>query len=174
MIGDRVRTLAAAAVFGILGVACVTASIELPAGLSSPDHGVVCNSQRGVCFDRFGPSIGLTEVFLGADAARALTAALRGVPPDRSAEAEFSPGGDIACRRETGPCRIGGVVDEALTAVLYGPRPAGSRSADVAAIVGVEWIWVASRYSNDTESRPADPARYRLRLQPDGTMEFGR
>jgi len=58
--------------------------------------------------------------------------------------------------------------------VLYGPRPAGSRSADVAAIVGVEWIWVASRYSNDTESRPADPARYRLRLQPDGTMEFGR
>jgi len=61
-------------------------------------------------------------------------------------------------------------VDEALTAVLYGPRLVGSRGVDAAGIVDVEWKWVASRYSNNTEARPADPARYRLRLQPDGTL----
>lgn len=162
----RALCFATLAVFGIAHAAAA----ELPGGLHSPDHGVVCDSGRGVCFDRFGPSIGLTEAFLGADAAGALTAALRGVPPDRSPGAEFSPGDDIACRRETGPCSIGGVVVEALTAVLYGPRPAGSRGADVAAIVDVEWKWVASRYSNDIEARPSDPARYRLRLQPDGML----
>lgn len=163
------RLICVATLFGVCAVGCATTA-DLPAGLSSPDHGVVCNSQRGACFDRFGPSIGLTEAFLGADAARELTTVLRGSPPDRSPGAEFSPGGEIACRRETGPCRIRGVVDPSLTAVLYGPHPARSSSAEAAAVVGVDWKWVASRYGNDTEARPADPAQYRLRLQPDGTL----
>ena len=161
------RLLCVVTLFGVCAVACAA---DLPAGLSSPDQGVVCNSQRGACFDRFGPSIGLTEAFLGADAARALTAVLRGMPPDRSPEAEFSPVDNVTCRRETGPCRVGEAVHEALTAVLYGPHPARSSSAEAAAVVGVDWKWVASRYGNDTEARPADPARYRLRLERDGTL----
>jgi heat shock protein HslJ len=163
------RLLYCVALVGISGIAHAAAA-DLPAGLSSPDHGVVCNSQRGACFDRFGPSIGLTEAFLGADAARGLTTVLRGSPPDRSPEAEFSPVDNVTCRRETGPCRVGDAVHEALTAVLYGAHPARTRSAETAAVVGVEWKWVASRYNNDTEARPADPAQYRLRLQPDGTL----
>jgi heat shock protein HslJ len=154
---------------GIVVVACSTVAV-LPAGLSSPDHGVVCDGRRGVCFDRFGPSIGLTEVFLGPGAAHALTDALRAMPPARGPAAEFSPGADIACRRATGPCRAGGVVHESLTAVLYGPRPTGSRGAEASAVIGVDWHWQASRYNNDTEARPADPARYRLRLEPDGLL----
>ncbi len=170
MIGDKLRTLCVAALFGIFGITRATDAAELPAGLSSPNHGVVCHSQRGVCFDRFGPSIGLTEAFLGPAAAHALTTALRDTRPDHGPDAQFSPGDNIACRRETGPCRIGGVVHEALTAVLYGPRPVGSRSAEASAVIGVEWKWLASRYNNDTEARPADPTRYRLRLEPDGTV----
>jgi copper homeostasis protein (lipoprotein) len=127
------RLRCAATLSGVLGVACAAVA-ELPAGLSSPDHGVVCDSRRSVCFDRFGPSIGLTEAFLGAGAARELTAALRGSVPDRSPGAEFSPGDDIACRRETGPCRVGGVPHDALTAVLYGPRPPGTRRAPASAL----------------------------------------
>ncbi len=65
---------------------------------------------------------------------------------------------------------MGGVVDETLTAVLYGPRPAGSRRAEASAVIGVDWQWLASRYNNDTEARPADPGRYRLRLEPDGSV----
>jgi heat shock protein HslJ len=154
---------------GMLAVACSTAAI-LPAGLYSPDHGVVCDGLRAACFDRFGPSIGLTEVYLGQGAAQALTAALRKAPADHSPGAEFSPGDNIACRRETGPCRIGAVVHEALTAVLYGARTAESRGAQASAVTGVDWQWNISRYNNDTEARPSDPARYRLRLEPDGSL----
>ena len=156
--------------FGILGIACGTVASDLPAGLTSSDHGVVCNSRSGACFDRFGPSIGLTEVFLGTGMAHALTDTLRDTPPDRGPGAEFSPGENVTCRRETGPCRVDDVVDEALTAVLYGPRPAGARRAEVSAVIGVDWQWLASRYNNDTEARPADSGRYRLRLEPDGTL----
>ena len=145
--------LGVAALVGILSIARNTVAADFPAGLSSPDHGVVCNSRSGACFDRFGPSIGLTEAFLGPDAARALTAALRKIGPDHSPGAQFSPSDNILCRRETGPCRIGEVVHEALTAVLYGPHPARSRSAEAAAVVGVKWKWLATRYNNDTEAR---------------------
>jgi len=123
------RLLCAVALPGVLSAACNTTA-NLPGALSSPDHGVVCDSRRGVCFDRFGPSIGLTGVFLGPGVAQALTAALRETPPARGPGAEFSPGDNIACRRETGPCRTGDVVPEELTAVLYGPWPAGSRGTE--------------------------------------------
>jgi copper homeostasis protein (lipoprotein) len=116
------------------GICFAAGAAELPAGLASPDHGVVCDNRRGVCFDRFGPSIGLTEAFLGADAARALTAILRNARPDHRPGAEFSPGDDIVCRRQTGPCRIGGIRHDGLTAVLYGPRPAGARRKEVSAL----------------------------------------
>lgn len=164
------KGLCSSALLGVLGMAGSATAAELPAGLSSPDHGVVCDGRRGVCFDRYGPSIGLTEVFMGPSRAHALTATLRDTPPDHGPGAEFSPGENVTCRRETGPCRIGGVVDKALTAVLYGPRPAGSRRAEASAVIGVDWQWLASRYNNDTEARPADPGRYRLRLEPDGSL----
>jgi copper homeostasis protein (lipoprotein) len=119
---------------GVTGMAGGTQAADLPAGLHSPDQGVVCDSRRGVCFDRFGPSIGLTEAFLGPAAAGALTAVLRDAPPDHRPGAEFSPADDVRCRRETGPCRTGGVVEDALTVVLYGPRPAGARRAPGSAL----------------------------------------
>jgi heat shock protein HslJ len=164
------RALRIAILCGIIGITRAAVAVELPAGLHSPDHGVVCDSRRAVCFDRFGPSIGLTEAFLGPDAARALTAALHKTGPDHSPGAHFSPGDNIVCRRETGPCRVGEIVHEALTAALYGPHPPRSRSAEAAAVIGVDWQWVASRYNNDTEARPADPGRYWLRLEPDGSL----
>lgn len=164
------RGICAGVMLGVTGMAGGTLAADLPAGLHSPDHGVACDNRRGVCFDRFGPSIGLTEAFLGADAARTLTAVLRDAPPDHRPGAEFSPIDNVTCRRETGPCRTGEVMHEALTAALYGPHPPRSRSAEAAAVVGVDWKWVASRYGNDTEARPAEPERYRLRLQPDGTL----
>jgi len=81
--------------------------VELPAGFHSPDHGVVCDSRRAVCFDRFGPSIGLTEVFLEPDAARALTAALRKTGPDHSPGAQFSPSDNIDLQYDTGTMEFG-------------------------------------------------------------------
>ena len=162
------RWLVIAIFSGVLGGACATSAGKLPAGLHAPDRGVVCDGGRGVCFDRFGPSIGLTEAFLGPAQARALTASLRETP--RSADLNFSPGESITCRRGIGPCRSGETVQEALTAALYGPHPPRSRSAEAAAVMGADWKWLVSRYSNGTETRPAEPNRYRLRIEPDGLL----
>lgn len=128
------QTLGTAALFGIVDITRVAAAAELPAGLSSPDHGVVCDNRRAVCFDRFGPSIGLTEAFLGPAAARALTAVLRETSSDHRPGAAFSPAESVTCVRQTGPCRSRDAVDEALTAVLYGPRPPGTRRAGASAL----------------------------------------
>jgi heat shock protein HslJ len=157
------------ALTGILAVACTTTAI-FPAGLFSPDHGVLCDRMRETCFDRFGPSIGLTAKFLGQGAADALTATLRKSPPESISGTDFSPGANIACRRETGPCRNGGIVDETLTAVLYDPRPAGTGGTKMSTVTGIDWRWIVSRYNNGSETRPAEPALYLLRLEPDGSL----
>ncbi len=147
------------------------AALMLPAGLASPDHGMVCNQERAMCYDRYGPSIGLTEAFLGMAAAEGLTAALRERPADQRPGAVFSPADGVECVRETGPCRINGEPDTALTPLLYESRPQPTDlSADARAILGADWRWLGTRYNNDTEARPAEPARYTLRLEPDGSV----
>jgi heat shock protein HslJ len=158
------------ALITVWSLGSVAAATELPPGLASPDRGVVCSQVRGVCYDRFGPSIGLAEAFLGRSAAERLTAALRQAPRSAGPGVLFSPMEGVECLGETGPCQVDGVGHEGLTAVLYGPWPARTRSAEAAAAVGVDWQWLHTRYNNDTESRPADPSRYRLRLEPDGTL----
>jgi hypothetical protein len=49
----------------VLAMTVASAQTTLPAGLESPDGGVVFNHERAICYDRNGPSIGLTETFLG-------------------------------------------------------------------------------------------------------------
>lgn len=162
--------LYAIALVGASLVPSGVAAVDLPAGLSSPDHGGVCHREHGVCFDRDGPSIGLTEAFLGARLVERLTAALREAPWSAGPGIPFSPVEGVECFGETGPCGVGGGVHEGLTAVLYGPRPARDRSAEAAVVVGLDWQWLGTRYNNDTEARSADPARYLLRLEPDGSL----
>jgi Fels-1 prophage protein len=121
----RSPTLAAAALLVTAGgFLDGVAAAALPAGLDSPDHGVVCQRERQTCYDRYGPSIGLTEVFLGRPAAERLTAILREIPAHDRLRASFSPADGVECVRETGPCRVDDQPDAALSAVLYGPWPA--------------------------------------------------
>jgi Fels-1 Prophage Protein-like len=60
-----------------VAVSVCVAQPTLPAGLESPENGVICNRSRSICYDRSGTSIGLTEEFLGHAAAERLTANLR-------------------------------------------------------------------------------------------------
>lgn len=113
----------------------------------------------------------MTEVFLGQPAAERSTAALRAGPPEPGAGTVFSPAPEVECVRESGLCLSEGEVHEGLTAVLYAPwSGAGHDSAEAAATVGVDWRWLETRYSDDTAARPADPARYLVRLEPDGSL----
>lgn len=166
------RGLCVAALCGILSTTPDIAAAELPAELSSPDHGVVCNRERAVCFDRFGRSIGLTEAFLGQSAAQRLLEAARAQPVVPPTNAVFSPTDGVECVREIGPCRTQGEVHAGLTETLYGPRPRTELGAEARAMLYAEWHWRGTRYNNDTESRPADPARYVIRFEADGNVRL--
>ena len=48
-----------------------------------PRAGVICDAPRQVCFDRQGPSIGLTRIYYGPGASNRLLAQLSGSPPQR-------------------------------------------------------------------------------------------
>ena len=134
---------------------------------------MVCHKANEICFDLFGPSIGLTEAFLGQTAAQRLTATLREHPIDQSPGARFSLDPGVDCVWETGPCRVAGEPHAGLTMALFGPwSPRAAQGAEAAAIIGVEWKWAGSRYNNDRNVRPADPSRFRLRLEPGGLLHL--
>lgn len=143
---------------------------ELPPALGAPRHGVVCNGERGVCYDRLGPSVGLTEVFLGKEVAELLLVKLRESPPERGSDAVFSPAAGVECRYESGPCRQGGGVHPALTAQLFDPPKEPVVTGELAEIFEIDWEWRATRYGNDTRTAPREPERYRLRLEEDGSV----
>jgi heat shock protein HslJ len=144
-------------------------SQSLPRGLYSPGRGVVCDSARGICFDKYGPSIGLTEVYLGKKAADTLTSLLRGRRPD----SVFHPLTGIDCVGGKGPCTVNGEIDSNLSSLLYVqsslPETLG---AEAAAAMNVEWKWLVSRYTNKPESRPADSSHYTLLLLPSGVVKL--
>jgi heat shock protein HslJ len=154
----------------LLATAAIAA---LPAGLDSPDPWVVCNPNSGVCYDRYGPSIGLTEAFLGQAAAARLTTVLREQPSDHRPGAVFAPTPGVECVRQIGPCHVGGALHVELTSVLYGPwPPEAPYSAEGRAIVGVDWTWQQTRYNNDATVIPPAPGRYVLHLEPGGAVRL--
>ena len=88
-----------------LAMTAASAQTTLPAGLESPDGGVVCNHEHAVCYDRNGASSGLTETFLGHIASERLTTSLRNSGTDNQ-------GGAIFCRPTVSSvCREPGRVD---------------------------------------------------------------
>ena len=149
----------------------VIASCGLPVGLDSPDHGVICNREQATCYDRFGPSIGLTEAFLGTKAADQLLLKMQSaVLPENDI---FTPMEGIKCKKEKGPCVQDAEVLTDLTSVLYGewpPEQAG-RDAEIQAIVDTDWKWLGTQYNNDTETQPDTPDYYILRLEQNDSVQ---
>jgi heat shock protein HslJ len=154
-----------------LALTVASAQTTLPAGLESPDGGVVCNHERAICYDRNGASIGLTETFLGHIASERLTTSLRSSGTDNQGGAIFLPADGVECVRGTGPCRLERQPLAALTVVLYAPtsRPIG-KTAEMRAILYGKWDWQRTRYKNNTESSPNQPEQFVLRFEPDGFL----
>ena len=172
--GFAVRSAKCMLLFFVVGLGAMsgTNASGMSSALYSPDHWVVCNRDRAVCYDRYGASIGLTQAFLGEDAADRLTIALRAAPPRTLPEPVFSIADEIICRREVGPCFVQGEPDAELTAVLFGPWPSGDRQNFGGLPVGVGWKWQESRYSNATHIAPFDPTHYVLYLEDTGTLRI--
>ena len=108
-----------------------------------------------------------------AHASNTITATLREHPGEQSPGARFSLDSGVDCVRETGPCRVAGEPHAGLTMALFGPwLPRAAQGAVAGAIIGVEWKYAGSRYNNDTRVRPADSARFRLRLEQGGLLHL--
>jgi hypothetical protein len=131
--GHAMALAAAACVVTAGGSLDGAAAPALPGGLHAPRQGVLCHRERQVCYDRYGPSIGLTEAFLGGPAAARLTAILRQIPAPERLGTIFSPADGVECVRETGPCRAHDRAEVGLSAVLFGPWPAPGDPAEVPA-----------------------------------------
>jgi heat shock protein HslJ len=154
-----------------LALTVAIAQTTLPAGLESPDSGVVCNHKRAICYDRHGASIGLTEAFLGHIVAERLTASLRVSGTDRQSETTFSPADGVECVRGTGPCRLQRQPLAALTLLLYGPTSRSiGQTGEIRAIMYGEWDWQRTSHKNGTETSPNQPEHFVLRFEPDGFL----
>jgi heat shock protein HslJ len=156
-------------VFGEHASVSAAAPADLPGGLTSPEQWVLCNPPRGVCFDRMGASIGLTEAFLGQEAAAHLTDVLREIS-DHSSSSIFAPANGVECGVKTGPCCVNGVDHAELTDILYGPSPLRAENGVPPTLLRSEWKWQVTRFNDDTTSEPSEPGNYTLRLEPDGTL----
>ena len=96
-----------------------TAAQAQPAGLSYPRGGVVCDSVGRVCYDSYGPSIGITNEVYGQKAANQL---MRGLTTSTSRDFRLSTGQACSVSRRT--CWNDGwserVVAPGLTQQLFG------------------------------------------------------
>ena len=100
----------------VLGASAVQAQ---PAGLSYPQSGVVCDGFGRVCYDSYGPSVGITNEVFGQKAANQLTRALS---TSNSRDFRLSTGQACSVSRRT--CWNDGwserVVAPGLTQQLFG------------------------------------------------------
>jgi hypothetical protein len=95
-----------------------------PAGLAYPQQGVVCDSVGQVCYDSYGPSIGITQINYGQKAAKHLK---RNLSQTNSRDFRLSTG--QACSVSQRLCWNDGWgqrnVARGLTEQLFGPSNAG-------------------------------------------------
>lgn len=91
--------------------------------INGPAPGVICDQTGGVCYDRQGPSIGLTQTYLGSLAAGRLTDALRNQP----AGSDFRLSNGAVCDLRAGACWSDGwqkgQLSRPLTQQLFGAIP---------------------------------------------------
>lgn len=98
-----------------------------PSGLAYPQPGVVCDSVGRVCYDSYGPSIGITEINYGQRAADRLQ---RNLSQSNSRDFRLSTG--QACNVARRLCWEDGwamgTVARGLTQQLFGTSNAGTQS----------------------------------------------
>jgi len=96
---------------------------QAQAGISGPAPGVICDQAGPTCYDRQGPSIGLTQTYFGLIAANRLTAELR----ERPTSNDFRLSNGTVCELGRSACWSDGwqraQLDAKLTQQLFGALP---------------------------------------------------
>ncbi|QVL53725.1 MAG: hypothetical protein KFB97_05085 [Cyanobium sp. M30B3] len=105
-------------------------------GIGRVAPGVICDRSAAICFDRQGPSIGLTRQYLGNAAAMRLTANLSGRP----VASEFILSNGVFCSVAQSACWTSNRrdrLDERLTREFYPNSPALQGQSNVTKSVGL-------------------------------------
>jgi len=156
-------TLAAAAVSATV-LHPFQAQAQWTSTISRVANGVICDRASAICFDRQGPSIGLTKQYLGTSAAQRLTANLSGRPMP----SEFSLSNGSFCSVPQATCWSSNRRDrlnETLTRELFPNSPAlGSNVTKTAGLCSLtqrgRGIYDGSCELRLVSREPGDISRY--------------
>ena len=118
------------ALMGMLSAGVLSSSLGLPlhpaqaqGGITSPAPGVICDQAGPTCYDRQGPSVGLTQTYFGSIAANRLTGELRNRPTTN----DFRLSNGFVCDLRASSCWKDGwqktQLAPKLTQQLFGTRP---------------------------------------------------
>ncbi len=140
---------------------------ELPAGLTSPHQGVLCNEKVRICYDSKGVSPDVTREFMGSKAADRLAQELSLVNKQSFDFTNFNPALGVSCHVLEKACYLEDIFNPALSSALFGPN-AGNYGPEI--LPGTTWAWNSSQYNNDTEARPEDSSRYTISFKADGVI----
>lgn len=104
-------------------------SAQAQPAISSPAAGVICDQAGPTCYDRQGPSIGLTQTYFGVIAANRLTAELR----DRPTSNDFRLSNGTVCELMRSACWSDGwqraQLNTTVTQQLFGALPPSASGA---------------------------------------------
>lgn len=135
---DVVSIAAGAASLLALSLTLVPIQARAEGGITGPTSGVICDQSGGACYDRQGPSISLTQAYLGSIAAARLTDALRNKP----ASTEFRLSNGAQCDTRVATCWKDGwrktQLAPWLTTQLFGALPSAGGSVSGAGLQGLQ------------------------------------
>jgi hypothetical protein len=104
-----------------------TAQAQQQGAITGPAKGVICDQAGPTCYDRMGPSIGLTQTYYGSIAANRLTAELRNRPTTN----DFRLSNGSVCDLRAAACWSDGwqktQLAQQLTLQLFGALPSDNR-----------------------------------------------
>jgi hypothetical protein len=111
------------------GLAGFPSASQAQAAITGPAPGVICDQAGPTCYDRQGPSVGLTQTYFGSIAANRLTAELRNRPQTN----EFRLSNGAVCDLRLASCWSDGwqkaQLAPKLTQQLFGSLPPGQNGS---------------------------------------------
>ena len=131
-----IRFLSAGLLSSSLLISAQTSQAQ--AGISGPAPGVICDQAGPTCYDRQGPSIGLTQTYFGLIAANRLTAELR----ERPTSNDFRLSNGTVCELGRSACWSDGwqraQLDTKLTQQLFGALPPSASGSGSSGLQGLQ------------------------------------
>ncbi len=154
---------------------CDKAEPKLPDKIEVVDAGVVCNQTRGLCFDRQGLSLGLTDAFIGKQSVDNFLSGNQAPKLDIgiSPNSRFSISETLHCENETQSCynSISGEIDQVITDTLFSNAHI-VKDPTPSELLGKTWYWQRTSMNNDETFKPVHDKQFSLQFLGDSQIEL--